>query len=577
MTLQPASLVQVPTARRWSATRDDAPASDVFDEPERLERVLRWFTTGHRPVSVQQGGRRARDVEISPSPDGQRILIGRAPMLRAGAFVARCESHVGEWELDLWALRVADDRAVAVLQGTGRRTRRRSSRRVRLAATVEFSHPDHPHDRIERPVVDASEGGLAFLTDTGDRIRPGLDLAGLTIHGHDRSFTLSGRVCAITPGPDGHGHVAHVAERGTSLRDRASWSRRIVDLRHPGVAASRDDDGIWDLFDRSGYFALSDKHSERFAHLRRSYEGVMRAVETTPGLGTRLQWPREGSPAATLTLLRAYSRSMLTCHIAKVSGPGPDGTPSRDVLRSVHHAAYERLQAMDDVPWLLAYMREERSWSHLVHVDFPARHLDSGMACIVPMHVHEFSTGRLASAANASGTGIGAPTAVETDAFLTWLAATRPTAYRAALDLDHGGRRDPVGNVRWAAAGLARSRATLVHRTRGVVDAVAVLEHAEDGAHLFGLLNAVRLYRLREDGARHFPALLAAADTWFAQRHAPSFVCMHEETEGSLDDRVVRAAQSLGGASIVAVHTDLLPDLHDHVQEVTAPPPPARA
>ena len=106
-------------------------------------------------------------------------------------------------------------------------------------------------------------------------------------------------------------------------------------------------------------------------------------------------------------------------------------------------------------------------------------------------------------------------------------------------------------------------------RRGGEPVAAAVLEDAEEGAHLFHLLDLVRVYPLAEGGEAHLGALLQAAREWYAGRGKRQFVCFLEEDVAPPE--VPQGVQDLGVADMAIHSADLLPDLLEHIYEVTVP------
>jgi hypothetical protein len=205
-------------------------------------------------------------------------------------------------------------------------------------------------------------------------------------------------------------------------------------------------------------------------------------------------------------------------------------------------------------------------WSKLVHYDLPLRHADSGLAAIVDFHALELDVPTRVPPADAN---VGLATPSERDAFLEALAPRRPWAYREALDLVPERFALRTLTEQWASAGLRRERDLLVARQAGRLIAVATVESADPGMHLFNLLDVTRLYAVATLGEAAFPALLDAAAAWFRARGRTSFTCLLEEGSPSCAARF--GQRDLGPGSITLLSTELLPSFFEHVSEVTAP------
>ncbi len=121
----------------------------------------------------------------------------------------------------------------------------------------------------------------------------------------------------------------------------------------------------------------------------------------------------------------------------------------------------------------------------------------------------------------------------------------------------------------WAEADLGRDRAILVARLRGRPVAAAVLDAAEKGIHLVGLLDSVHLIALRPEARAFFPELLVAAQRYFAGRGHAKFI-LFEET-GDHDYTRPFDAKDLGEADQIFFSAALTPEFLDYVAFITAP------
>jgi hypothetical protein len=109
----------------------------------------------------------------------------------------------------------------------------------------------------------------------------------------------------------------------------------------------------------------------------------------------------------------------------------------------------------------------------------------------------------------------------------------------------------------------------------GVPCAWAVLEAAEEGLHLFGLFDCVRLYSLAPTGHHFFAPLLDYARHWYAQREKSSFTYLAEEDQALVWNP--SGMTDLGAADLLSISTELMPDFLEYLSLITAPRPPIRA
>jgi hypothetical protein len=109
----------------------------------------------------------------------------------------------------------------------------------------------------------------------------------------------------------------------------------------------------------------------------------------------------------------------------------------------------------------------------------------------------------------------------------------------------------------------------LVARLAGEPMAAAVLESADDGLHLFHLLDLVRLFPLADGGERLFPVLLDQVRPWFANRGKAKFIYSLEN--GDVEQATRAGLKDLGEADTSFLPVDLLPELVEQLFEITAP------
>jgi hypothetical protein len=159
--------------------------------------------------------------------------------------------------------------------------------------------------------------------------------------------------------------------------------------------------------------------------------------------------------------------------------------------------------------------------------------------------------------------------ASDLDRFLEHVHRTRTRHYIEAHDLSPDTFDQRRLRQQWTEAGFHRGRQLWVARAGTRPIAFALLESADDGLHLFRLLDVVRLYSLEEGAGETFPALLDAARRWFAGQGKQRFICFAERQQ--LEALRGAGLHDLGEADAVLLPRQLLPELLEHVYEVTAP------
>jgi hypothetical protein len=372
----------------------------------------------------------------------------------------------------------------------------------------------------------------------------------------------------------GGAHACGVRLSSQDPKQLLRWRELMHTLLHPrirrGAGLVRE---TWELYQRAGYLELSAKEPEQFTRIREPFERVAWLLDAAPEVGCHMAWQAEsGAVEASMAGLKVYGASWLILQLAKVSGPTSDGVPSRRVLRDINEAVYEHAQHFDpDLRWMTMLLQVKRVWSRLAYFETPKRLELAGMACIVRNRVLELSTQPEPPAPAQPGLDLAPATPEEVDALVEHLARTRPKSYLEAQDLTR--QTISMLNVRkaWGRAGLTRERQVLAARRDGKLVAAAILESADEGLHLFRLLDAVRLFTLAEGGERAFTPLLEAAREWYRARGRPAFVCYLEEDRPSPPPGELPRHADLGLADLCILPASHLPEQLEHIRHITAP------
>ncbi len=460
------------------------------------------------------------------------------------------------------------------------RLRHRAARRVDAAdgLAIEFRHPIWPRLNVRRAVREISSGGISFATNTEeDLLYPGVLAWNATLYAGERAMTFMGEVRSISERGLNNREYCGMRVLPDSAEDDATWQAIVDEHLYPTTRKGASWAGrTWDLYRDAGYFNLSGKATDEFEKLQRSFESVSQKIDDAPHLGCQVVWADEDNNVeAALSILKPYSTSWFGYQMAKVSGDTRGGVLGRLVLRDIHLHCYEHAQRDGNLKWLIGIPQVRPVWSRLVHHDMPARYIESGQAAVVRFRAVEIASEEGASAP--SEYEVGVATADESTQLLAEIARTRPTAYVEALDFV--AERFDLAELceDWSQAGLGRRRSVLVARREGKAVAAAVLESAEEGTHLFRLLDLVRLFPLVPGGDDANAALLDATCAWFRAMEKSAFVA-YLENDIPVPASFTGTARDLGLADFVILSAELLPELLEHVVEVTAPrePPPAK-
>ena len=450
------------------------------------------------------------------------------------------------------------------------RVRHRGPRRVAAPAGTRVTLVDpKTGEALGGTLSDVSLRGFSIELDAPRPHWPlGLAVPRIDIHlSGEAPVRLAGEVRGLQAG----GALVRLSVDARLARASATWLAMVTRQLHPTTAiGSRWADATWRLYQRAGYFRLSNKSDADFAALREDFMRVSRRFDEAPELGVQTVFPSEdGEVVAALSAVRLYSGSWFGYQMAKVSGEAPDGTSGRDVLRDLHVRTYEHVQRDPAARWIIGFPQVKRVWSRLVHYDLPRRYERTGMAAIVRFRALELDS-HAPSSAHHPELEIAEAGATDRAIFFRRVAAERPAAYVEALDLVPARFDLTKHHAALRAAGLGAERTLIAARRHGRLVAVALLESNADGLHLFRLLDAVRLYRITDDGHREFPALLDAARAWYRARGKQRFVCMLED-DGALPAEARAGMVDMGEADMTILAAELLPELLEHLCEVTAP------
>ncbi|WNG42758.1 PilZ domain-containing protein [Archangium minus] len=440
---------------------------------------------------------------------------------------------------------------------------------------AHFAHPLWPQVRVERELMDISYEGLSFATQPGeDLMYPGLVLPEVTVglpgkepvrvRAEVRNIigTSLGRRCGLRVEP-------------LNEEEGARWRWLVEEQSHPNTRVKGPwNQGTWELFERSGYFRLSGKSPADFERMQAEYRDAHERLEGHPRLGYRVVRPMPSgeSVEASLSWLKPYSGSWLGHQLARQQPRNEKlRSTARDALRDVYLRGFEPAQIDPEVKWFLAYCEANVRWVKFTAFDFAEWYQHTGQACMVPFRFMEADARREWSMPE--GFSLSAPTEAERTELFERLKATRPEAYREALDLVP--ERFDLAELKrqWSEAKLTRERDVLVARKDGRALAVGVMETAHAGLNLFNVLNGLRIIPLGDEasaeGQEAMLALLAGAAEWYRARGLDVFV-HYVETEHTRYTEQARLVD-LGEGRIWILSTQLLPDFIEHLCEATTP------
>lgn len=452
------------------------------------------------------------------------------------------------------------------------RVRHRWFRRcdVKGDVTIRYSHPLWPElGVVKRKVRDISFAGIGFETVPEEDLGfPGLELPEIFVdaEGFD-PIRLKGQVRFVSARkPTG---LCGMRITPSSPDDELRWRSLIGREMHGTTEAGMERAApLWALFEQSGYFHLSGKTPAQFEQIKQSFFSLGRRVEAAPALFCQIVWPSGRGVEASGSVLKAYDGTWLTHQLAKRSGKAPGNIDPRQILRDIYVRAFEHPQADPDFRWAIAYLDAKVAWSKRAHLEFADRYRDLGLSLVMPFRLRE-GTSADKTCDSPEEWHIDRATYEETEQFLEGMVRTHPMAYRESLDLVPDRFGLELLTRSWKAVGIERERELLIAHKGDRMVAAALLETGETGSNLFRLLDAVRLFPLVDGGESAFLALLDAARDWYGSRSKSTFTVLDEHPEGTISEKA--RLRDLGDGHFWAISSLLVPELLEHIYELTAP------
>jgi hypothetical protein len=456
------------------------------------------------------------------------------------------------------------------------RSMRRSHRRAPAprGLTIQALHPREPFLHVLAQVHDISRGGASFEAGAEARLLyPGLalDVCRLSL-GPQLSSSFRAVVRSVRPRSAEGCFVVGISFEPVNEEDRQVLVSFLEAALYPTTHTRAED--AWALHESSGYLTLSGKTPRDFARLREHFLSAQHKLDAAPDIATVAYWPARGRVEATVSHYRVYESTWLACQLSKRKAQ--DALPfSRQGIRDMYLRIYETAQADPDTRWLLTYVQDAApTWSREIQVAVAARFQATGEGAIVPFRALEMD-----SATRTPHELYAASLSVSSDprlvrAAIRDLNRVRPAQYLDALDLTETRADLARLKERWHDRGMARKRALFVACEGQTRVALSVLELAELGVHIYGLLDCLRMYPLRPGGERAFGMLLGQARTWFAREGRQHFVYLEEFASNV--SRKKPGLRDLGGATLSLLSTTRVPELLERAADLASREPTRR-
>lgn len=473
-----------------------------------------------------------------------------------------------------------DGRLLTKLPSRIERVGHRAERRASAPPVVALRYKSTDGRAAIRDVHDVSRHGIAFAVSASrDVMAVGSQIHDVTIDWQSRLRVRATLTLRHVSEDFGEGRrIAGATLTFASQEDAEHWDTEVGKLLAPRTRIGGSWTGdIWELFDKSGYFGLSEKSEAHFLPLRDTFVAASRKLARAPQLGAQVVWPSSRGVEASVALVALNHHAAFLFHVARRHGNPPEGTTGRQILYEIYERALTWLHRSSFVRWLVVWVQDAGSFSKRLHLDFTERHADGERCCIVPFRTLELpvdfeptSRDRLITASGGVITEtppwLVRPAADhELESIAMHAAARYPPAFCEAMEL-----RPPFDRhwSEWDDTALMRGRDVVVAERDGVVRAAAIIECAEDGIHLFGLLDALRIVPLGawdEDAAT---ALLQHGRRLFEQLGKRAFIycCDPERPPSTWPTDAV----DLGLTHCTVFSTaELLPQFNEHLWELT--------
>ena len=458
--------------------------------------------------------------------------------------------------------------------------RHRRERRVAAPDHVTLRYRTRDHRPIVREIHDVSRHGLAFnVSASRDVIAPGVQIRDAVIEWAGRLRVKLNLTVRHVSENFGEGRrVAGTTLTFASDEDADHWDAEVGALLDPRTRIGGSWTGdIWELFEKSGYFSLSNKAPSDFDPLRTAFVNASRKLGGAKMLGAQAVWPSARGVEASVSLVALNHHAVFLYHVARRHGNPPEGSTGRTILYDIYERACTWIHRCRFAQWLVVWVQDAGQFSKRLHLDFVSRNADGMRACVVPFraleiptHVEPTSQSRLIAAREGAVTeaqswSVRPATEAELEVIAASAAARFPKAFVEAHALM------PPFERRWDAwddTYLLRGRDVVVAEQNGIVHAAAVIECAEDGIHLFSLLDNLRIIPIGPWNGDAAKALIGHGRRLFAQLGKRIFVYACDVNVPAEDWPEDAVDLGLTHCTVMATN-ELLPQFTEHVWELT--------
>jgi hypothetical protein len=554
-------------------------SEERIEESGRIGRILRAIARSGVSGKVISNGTPIRTVAVlsDPAGAGSKVRWSYGGPGWSGSTRVELAGRHSLYACDLEFGEAIDGRLTTSVPRRLERVRCRANLRTAAPVGVTLRFAAHGGRAVERSVCDISRRGISFLLGARDSIATGDELANAYLNWQGR-LRIRTRVI-----------VRHISERmgdGAAVAgamvffdsedDAENLQVELEKLNNPttrtGSTWTRD---IWDLFERSGYFSLSQKKPADFQPLEAEFRATSRKLARSPELGVQVVWPSSRGVEASASVAVLNRHSVFLYHVARRHGETPPGTSGRTILFDVYQRAIEWIAGRSYARWVVVWVQDVSRLPKRIHLDFVSRYEATRKAGhvtfrAIEVSVHEkrdsgvrIATSLLSAVVDQAEWITRDVRPAEIDQLVAAANAQWPSCVVAALDLPPSA--DPRSHL-WDDASMTRERRFLVSEQSGQVQAFAIVDYAESGLHLFGLFDVVRIVSVGRSADQATVRLLEHVKGLFAARGKSSFIYACESAQSA--DELSTAGQDLGQTHCTVMSTELLPDFAEYVWEL---------
>jgi hypothetical protein len=397
-------------------------------------------------------------------------------------------------------------------------------------ATVHCTHPRLSEELLDRPLLDLSARGFAFVMEPEtDLLVPGDRLSFVRIHFEDEIFEGSGVIRRIAPHRESGLYLCGVeimefADPSQELR----WQKRVFRYMHPRavmvepeVAARQS----WHVLADSGYVRLwtpSDSRDRLKAAYFRTWS------EAGGGGGHLVLVERRGETVGTLAGSVLYPRTWLVHQL----GVTERERAGLGMFMSLAYELYSGLmflfQRDSAADYFVIYAERDRKWTEALYENFAAQCPDQSALAYDNNRVFRRAPGAPISMIVPSAPALDVVVA-DQPSLLALSRALEASSSPLVYDALAYGPEDielSAFSTHCRKLGFERSRQIYVAREQGVPVAALIAESGDEGVNVFGLMNRCFIVSLSSEPVS-LPAkaaLLGKAEQHFDRLEKQHFI-----------------------------------------------------